>query len=174
MALIDRLKERIQTDLSNAELQFIIDEAVADITDYAGPPRNTSAPLVVQRVGNRSLVTLPRTLDTAVATPAPVVEEAWDLTSSWAALTTSQYEVAFNGNALRRIGLNFANWVRVTYVPVDDQAMRDEVTLRLAILSIRYRGLATELVGDVRFSYPEFSQERKHVLYELDGGMVPL
>lgn len=157
-ALIDRLKERVESDLSDPELQSILDEATAAITDRYGVP---GAEITVTLEGHR------RTLDLVrpAAAITSISETRWGTDAI--VLADDDWRLEHGGRTLRRLdtGTNpYWSWwrdaddrwrgwgrlVTVTYTTLDDSAQRDEVALKLAILAIEYEGVVERTVGDVR------------------------
>lgn len=153
MALLDRVKARVETDLSDSELQAIIDANVAEIERRFGAIAEFSHIAEGDRdvLGQGRLLTIPRPIDTGQ--PITVVETACD--DSETTLDAGDYRVLHGGRSLERLrsGPNardeWASLVTVTYTPVSDQAERDEVTIALVQLDLSYRGLdKQESAGD--------------------------
>lgn len=165
MALLDRVKERVESDLSDTELGNLITEAQRAISERFGPDRNTSSPITVTLDGGTRTLDLARPLDTAQT--VVVTEYLGSVPDStlddWAGavleetatvLQATDYRVRNGGRTLERIftGPNSrARWgtrVDVTYVPVDDQAKRDEVVIKLVALAVEYEGVVERRAGD--------------------------
>src|SRR3546814_11934435 len=68
MALLDRVKERIETDLSDTELQAMIDAVTADIEQLYG----VNGQITAHREGDGKFLSLTRPMDGSQA--APVTE----------------------------------------------------------------------------------------------------
>jgi hypothetical protein len=176
MALIDRLKERIETDLSDAELQAMIDEVAAEIEARFG----ANAAITVEidqdpELGPyRRVLSLTRPIDIAQAIAVTEIEPA---DSGDAAnetlLAADDYRVLDGGRTIQRLvdGSNGRTWwaplVEVTYTPVSDTRQRDEVTIRVAQIEIQYRGLTSERAGDWQAVYPDAAAEREKLIAAL-------
>lgn len=176
MALLDRVKERIETDMSDAELSLMITEIQAEIVRRHG----AIAEETFQAEGDRDLwgqgrlLTLVRPIDTAQ--PLAVVEV--DAADEETTLAADDYRVLHGGRTLERLrtGTNgrreWQSLVRVTYTPESDQAQRDEVTIKLVELDLSYRGLVkSERAGDYAsagaMSPAAYTDERDALLQQL-------
>lgn len=181
MALIDRVKERTGTDLSDTELEAMIAGITAEIEARYGALGETEVTLGDPAETERwqRSITLPRPLD--AAQPVTIVEI--DPNNSGAAgdeleLTASDYRVLHGGRTLQRLtgGPNgrtyWAPMVRVTFTPQGDQAARDEVTIKLMALDLSYRGgLKSERAGDYQFTLgADAGDEREKLLASLSSG----
>lgn len=158
MALIDRVKARIETDLGDGELQSMIDAAAADIVARYGPLAEITVYLGDDRdlAARRRFVHPLRPVD---ADEEIVVVEIEPANAGAAANETTlqpdDYRLLHGGRVIERLvdGTNgrlfWAPMVRLTYTPVSDQAQRDEVTIKLVQLDLSYRGLdKSERAGD--------------------------
>jgi len=186
MPLLDRIKERTGTDLSDAELQAMIDAIAAELDARLGP----AGPLTVElgdptdpHSRNRRTLRLDRPADTAQAIdiveldPANVGDPASEVQ-----LAAGDYRVLHGGRTLQRMlggpnGRTFwAPLVRVTYSPIVNQAARDEATIKLIQLDLSYRGgLKSERAGDYQFTLsgdPQVDRENIIASIEPSGGMV--
>jgi hypothetical protein len=163
MPLLDRVKERTGSDLSDAELQAMIDSIAAELDARLGP----AGPLTVQ-LGDlsdpdsrfRRTLKLARPID--IAEEVTIVELEPGNTSdatNQIELTDDDYAILHGGRTVQRLidGTNgrefFAPVVRVTYTPIGSQAARDEATIKLVALDLSYRGgLKSERAGDYQFT----------------------
>jgi hypothetical protein len=163
MPLLDRVKERTGSDLSDAELQAMIDGITAELDARLGP----AGPITVE-LGDptdpasreRRTLRLARPADTTQ--PITIVEH-WLGDSNLAAndleLADVDYRVLDGGRTLQRLigqsvtgRMHWAPLVTVTYTPIGDQAQRDELTIKLITLDLTYRGLVKlEQAGDYRW-----------------------
>jgi hypothetical protein len=150
MALLDRVKERVEQDLSDGELEALIGEAQAAIEARYGLP--AGAPITVTLEGHRKRLDLARPAEQAEA--IAVTEYLSDNTPT--VLASNDFRVWNGGRTLQRLRtgthprFRWPSRVDVEYVPVDDTAQRDEVTIKLVQLAVEYEGVAERTVGDVR------------------------
>ena len=178
MALLDRLKERVESDLSDTELALMLDEALTTIEDLFGPPADPIFPVSVTVGGRTRTISLPRPMDASY--PATITERygaygyEWDYDYDWTnsvvVLDPTDYKVHHNGRTLERLasGLNARGWwasqVQVDYVPVNDNNTRQEIAIKLVQLDLRYNGTNGTTVGDVRESPLTYATERRRLL----------
>lgn len=171
MALLDRVKERIETDLSDAELGSLISEAQAEIVSRFGPDRDTGDPLVLEFSGFRRYLDLIRPLD---PDQTVAITEKSRPSASAVTLTTADWTLRNEGRTIERLERMLVHsrtlerlWdaiVEVTYVPKDDQPQRDEATIKLVQLSIAYEAVDARSVGDVSTTHKGFRAERDAIL----------
>jgi hypothetical protein len=193
---LTRVRERIETDLSDTEVQNLIDEATSAIVLKAGPDPDPENPVTVTLRGLRKLVTVGRRIDetqdvivverTYVGPdgsewwPGPwwLGWDTWDTWDGWdgwdpysgyfnplwpvgvtekaTTLDDTDYRVWNAGRGLQRLPtgpnnrLYWGPMIEVTFVPVNDQAQRDEVAIKLVILAVQYQGVIEQRVGDVQ------------------------
>jgi hypothetical protein len=181
MSLLDRVKERTGSDLSDAELQAMIDGITAELDARLGP----AGPITVE-IGdladpitreNRSLRLL-RPVDQA----QPItVTEFWlgntELNYNQLQITDADYAILHGGRTLQRLigGPNgrmyWSPLVKVAYTPVGDQALRDEATIKIVALDLSYRGgLKSERAGDYQFTLSgDAAADRQAII----DGLVP-
>ncbi len=186
MPLLDRVKERTGSDLSDAELQAMIDGITAEIDARLG-----SVGQITVEIGDptdpfsaqKRTLRLARPIDTGETITVTEIEpgnegQAEDET----ALAADDFRLLHGGRTLQRLtgGSNgrshWAPLVRVTYTPVADQAARDEATIKLIHLDLSYRGgLKSERAGDYQFTLgSDPASEREAILASLapKSGMV--
>lgn len=166
MALLDRVKERTGSDLSDSELQAMIDGIAAEIEARYG-----ALGAVTVEIGSlddpysRKLRTLRllRPVDTGQAVTIVEVDPAHTGdASAEVTLAADDYRVLHGGRTLQRLtgGTNGRSWwaplVTVTYTPQGNaaaQAARDEAAIRIMQLDLSWRGgLKSEKAGDYSFT----------------------
>lgn len=176
MALIDRLKERVETDLQDDELSEIIAEAQATIAERYG---SDGAERTETFEGGAPALDFVVPIDTTKAvTVTEYRQMPWGEES--VLLAGDDWRSWYGGRTLERLatGTNAAShWaarVDVTYTPVSRAALRDEATLKLCALSIEYRPLASESAGDHSETKLRYDEERERILRSLAprGGMI--
>lgn len=180
MTLIDRVKERTGTDLSDTELQAMIDAIVTTIEARHGPAGPITVELGDPRDPNsryRRTLRLARPIDTAEAVevierdPSDTVDASAETT-----LAADDYRIMHGGRTLQRLvgGTNgrqyWAPLVEITYTPKGDAAARDEVVIKLMQLDMSYRGtLKSERAGDYSFTLDgDIETAREKILASLD------
>lgn len=163
MPLLDRVKERTGSDLSDAELQAMIDGITAEIDARLGPVGQITVEIGDPTdPSSRALRTLrlPRPADTAAAITVTELDPANSGTGDEATvLDDTDFRVVHGGRTLQRLTggahgrCHWAPLVTVTYTPIADQAARDEATIKLVALDLSYRGgLKSERAGDYQFT----------------------
>lgn len=172
MAVIDRVKERVETDLGDSELSSLIAEAQQAIRDRWGPDRDPENPITVTVDGVRRALDMARPIDTAA--DVVVVEHATSVTGDTPTeLASDDYRVRYGGRTVERLttGTNpRSSWghrVDITYVPVDDQARRDEATIKLVKLTITYAAAKSVRVGDVSTTHDDFVEQSNAIIAAL-------
>lgn len=173
MAIIDRVKKRVETDLDDTELQLMIDEANQDVIAKFGPHADPSNPITVHLEGRRKKIVLSRPID---ITQSVVIKELfveYGLGPTPYTIEALDYRIWPNGLVLERLitGPNawshWADQVEVTYVPVNDGDQREEVIIKLVILSLQYEGVSDSTVGDISENNLDYNAERGKLLNSL-------
>lgn len=186
MALLDRVKERTGSDLSDSELQSMITAITEELDARFGPAGEQTVdlgdPTDPASRRNRTLRMI-RPIDTAQAVTITEIDpgntgDASDET----VLDASDYRIMHAGRILVRLtgGSNarefWAPLVQVTYAPLGMAAAREEVTIKLIQLDLTYRGgLKSEKAGDYSFTLSgDFATDREKILETLEvrQGMV--
>jgi len=185
MALIDRVKERTGTDLSDTELTAMINGIATEIAERFGPSGEITIIIgdPVDRQRWKQTLTLARPLDAAQDVtivelePANVAAAAAEVT-----LAPADYRVLHGGRTLQRLsdGPHGHTWwapmVRLTYTPIGQAvAAIEEVTIKLIQLDLSYRGLIkSERAGDYQWAgsvaSDSYAAEREKLLESLAGG----
>lgn len=166
MALLDRVKERIETDLSDGELSNLITEAQAEITRVCGPVADPAQPITVMRRGLRAFIWLARPLDQAHPVTITETTPEWPIGTmppypaislpDPVVLDDNDWRAWGTGRSLQRLATGthphtlWAPSIEVSYVPLDDTPQRDEITIKLVQLSLEYEGVLERRVGDTQ------------------------
>lgn len=159
MALLDRVKERTGSDLSDAELQAMIDAIAAELAAPLGPAGPVTIELGdLDDPGSRTMRTLRLARPIDPAEPITIYEDDPGDSGSASArveLDPTDYRVLHGGRTLQRLtggpnGRSFwAPLVTITYTPAGSAALREEATIRLIQLDLSYRGgIRSERAGD--------------------------
>lgn len=170
MSLLDRAKERIETDLSDLELQSMLDQVTQEIEDRFG----ASGQITVHRDGGGKFLGLTRPLDgSQSATVTEISPRDSADPSARTELAADDYRILHGGRTLERLagGTNgasrWAGLVEVTYTPVSDAAKREEVILKVVAIDAAFRGVKSERAGDWQASYPDAAAERELLIMSL-------
>ena len=170
MVALARVKERTETDLSDTELQAMIDEIAAEIDLRFG----LNAAIIVFLDGDRALegdrrfLTLWRPIDVG---PAITVTEI-DITDE-IVMAADDFRVLDGGRTIERLidGTNgrefWERLVKVAYTPISNSKERDEIIILIVQLGIEHRGLKSEKAGDLTATFADYSVERDKLLARL-------
>lgn len=175
MALIDRVKERCETNVLDAEIQRVIDEALLEIIRRYGPHADVAVPITVTLEGKARSLFPARPIDTAVT--VVVKETVADVETT---LASNDYRIWHGGRRLERLltGTNpresWGHPVKITYAPTNDGNQREEVVIKLVKLALDYEGVASSRVGDTSTDYHSYTAERERLLASLAPSRVQL
>ncbi|MGB3793455.1 MAG: hypothetical protein WA978_12035 [Sphingopyxis granuli] len=187
MALLDRVKERSGSDLSDTELQAVIDANIATLTARLGPAGPVTVELGdLSDPHSRMLATLRITPPIATGEAVTIVELDPGNSGAEAAereLDAADYRILHAGRTLQRLtgGPNgrtyWAPLVRLTYTPQGAApAERDEAVIKLCLIDLSYRGgMKSERAGDYSVTLSGDPQaDRKAIIDALlpDTGMM--
>lgn len=186
MALIDRVKERTGSDLSDAELQAMIDAIAAEIAARFGPAGEITVELgdLEDPLSRKSrTLRLARPIDTGeTVTITEYDPHNSGLAPAEVILTAGDYRVLHGGRTLERLtgGTNgrsyWAPLTKIVYTPADiTSAARDEAVIRIMALDLSSRGLLkSERAGDYSYTLGDAEAEREKILASLSArsGMV--
>jgi len=176
MALIDRVRERTGSDLSDAELNAMIAAAAAEVAARLGP----AGPITVElgsladpRTRPSATLRLARPMDGGAG--ATIVEHhPGDSGGAGTVLDAADWRALHGGRTLQRLtgGPNGAShWaplVTITYTPVDDAAARDEAIIALVHVDLTARGgLTGERAGDYSYTLGDPAAARERIFESL-------
>lgn len=159
------IKTHIETDLPEAALQRLIDDAEALIVEKYGANHSTT-PLTLQMDGGERKLFLSRR-----AASISAVRE-YDADDETTTLETNDYRFR-KGQYLERLstGTNPMDYwgtiVEVDIIPVNDTARRKRVLIDLVQLAIRYNAVHSEKVGDYSVTNVDYQVEREKLLKSL-------
>lgn len=163
MALIDRVKERTKTELGDGELQELIDEASAEIVRRYG-----EASAEITEVLEGGFVSIVPTHPVDPSEDVTIVETATD------ELELEPDDFVTRGRRVVRLasGTNarsaWGDTVSITYTPIDDTPQREEVIIKLVILSINYEGVKSDSIDGYSSTHVDYQSERERLLASLD------
>lgn len=179
MSLLDRVKNRAETDLDDDELQMMLDSENQEIINRYGPHSIVSDPITERLEGSRQRLVVKRPID--VSQPVVVTEYVteYGFGETPYLMAAADYRIWPDGFIIERLSTGptgrrrWANQVEVTYVPVNDGDQRQEVIIKLVLLAIEYDAVSVRTVGDVSANNLDYTQEREKLLTSLAprGGM---
>lgn len=182
MALIDRIKERTGTDLSDAELNAMIASIAAELDARLGPVGPVTIELgdpTDPDARTNETLRLSRPIGAGAVTVTEIEPGNSGAAGDELVLDASDYRVLHGGRTLQRLttGPNgrryWAPLVRLTYTPTGaPQSGRDEATIKLVQLDLSYRGLIkSERAGDYQWqgsvSADSYAAERESIFAAL-------
>jgi hypothetical protein len=159
------VKGLINTSLSEANLQLVIDRVEAQVTAKIGAPQTDAhATEVVKTLrGEGAALFMPMEIYSVVS----IVEDD-------ATLTADQYQT-WGGGVIERlpIGNVWGDRCVVTYKPVDDRLKRTEVIINLVRLVIERTAMKSEnIAGEYSYQAPddwdkEFRKAMKKLMFQV-------
>lgn len=174
MALIDRVKERIEHQLFDPELQRLIDEANQEIIDRWGPAADPANPITAQLDGGDARIFLARPIDPA----HPVTVTEFVSSAPWGGetstvLSANDWRSWHGGRTLQRLGsganprTRWGERVTVQYTPQNDGNQRQETIIKLVQLAVEYEGVDESTVGDLRLKRGDYIAKRERLIAQL-------
>ena len=138
MALLNRLKGRVETDLLDLELETMIDAEVAEIEARFGIIGSITA----FEDGRRHFVNLHRRIDETKSVAVVEINPAnTGAAANRTTIASDDYRITDGGRTIERLidgtngrGLS-APLVEFTYTPVSDQDRRDEIVIKRVLRS---------------------------------------
>lgn len=163
MALLDRVKLRVPTDLPDGEITAMITAITEELDARFGPAGPTVISIGdLNDPASRSFRNLRLIRPADTSAPITITEFAPSNTGNAAdetVLDPADFRVMHGGRTLQRLsgGPNpsqfWAPMVEVEYTPLGMAAAREEVTIKLIALDLSYRGLLrSERAGDYQFT----------------------
>lgn len=168
MAILDRLRERSETDLTDTELNALIADATGEILDRWG----AIEPITAEKRGGSVVLDIARPIDDG-ETLTIVEHIGYPETTTTTTLVAGDYDVQNGGRTVIRLasGTNrAARWapkVTLTYTPISDQDERDEVIVKVCLLSIEYDATQSTRVGDASSQSLDYRDEREKLIASL-------
>ena len=159
----DILREHVETDLGDDALTRLIDDAVAAIARRHGDAAS---------VTKTFLPGFDATLycDPPIGSLTSITESDGDTET---VLSADDTRLLYGGRHIERLATGthpadrWASRVTVAYVPVDDSARRDRVTIDLVRLALQYSALQSEGAGDYRATHLDYQRERDRLIAEV-------
>lgn len=154
-------RARVNTSLTDDQLQDVIDQVEAEITGLIGPPQddgNTVTHTVTKR-GGTSCLFMPSEIGSVVS----IVEDTVTLEST-------QYQI-WPAGVIERLPVDWALWggdrCVVTYKPADDRPKRKGVIIDLLRLDLSRTTMEEESIGGDEYSYKtagNWDQKRREIM----------
>lgn len=159
------VRQQVESDLVDPALQRLIDDADSAIVSRFGA--HASSGNVIEWHPGYTFDLYPfRRVGAVVA-----ISEFTGATEL--VLDPTDFELRDSGFSIRRLvgGVNsrgtFGERVRLTYVPINDDAQRKRITADLVKLANRYEGVKSENAGDYSATSADYQAERESILSEL-------
>lgn len=172
MALtLDKVRNRVETDLDDVTLQTILDGVEQSIVRAAG---NASTETETQMALGAQLIPLRRRHLSITS-----ITERSTIYASATTLAADDYREVGDYEILRlATGTNpRSRWgteVVVVYVPEVDADLRDSVALDLCQMVVEFRALDREEVGDWKGEQKDYNKRRKALLATIREGRSPV
>lgn len=177
LVTLDELRALVETDVTDAALQMVLDAADADIVNAHGAHAGEVSERFAPGVGDARLWAS-RPIDTAE--DVTVVEtHAGPGGMTTVTLDADDYEV-WEPRELVRIatgpnsGTTWAARVDVTYTPEStvSTARRRMVTVDLVRMALTWEGVGASSVGDASRTHVDYQRERRRILGRLRPGIT--
>ena len=154
-----QLRAHVETGLTDAALQQIIDAEEAEIVGRYGPPDT----ITEEHIGNGRLLSL---MQPAASIEAITEDDAYPLPPEGG--VASDYYLRLNPRVLQRFGGEWGARVVVTYTPASPQtAKRTMALINLCKLELAYSGYASQGGADLSESPLKLMEERERILRSL-------
>lgn len=166
------LRAHHETDLSDAAVQRLIDDAEAQIVAEIGERTTQVDTFEGENTATAVFLTRPAETITSVIEGRKSGDELIETV-----LASDDYELRHSGHQLVRLldGTNpYRYWgdlVVVTYAPKDDLARRLGVTIDLVKLAIEYTGVDEQKIGDFSYKTDRYERKRSALIARLDDSI---
>jgi len=162
---VSELKNYIQAELSDTELTSVLNQADADINDIIG---DTTSKIEWFHTGGSG-----RFIFTRLPVSSIVSITEYDKYENETVLSSDDYRI--QGRKLVRLlggtngAYNWADIVRVEYVPEIDDDLVKQVEIKLCRLYLDYQPIASERVGDYSEVQKDLAREKAKILSLLNA-----
>lgn len=151
----------VETDLADAELQRLIDDAESEIDLRFGSDASiTDFHLLSPK---RKRIYLERRANTLTS-----VEEGEEIDELETLVENTDHILTGNGWVVERLGADFQSRVKIVYAPITDSGRRDRVVIDLVRLAIQYSALSQSRDGDHAETQRTYQKEREGILVVLN------
>lgn len=151
-------RAQINTGLSDAELQAVIDRIEAEIEARVGPNQDDTGNVTheVTRRGGSECLFMP----SEISSVSSIVEDETTLDSD-------EYQT-WPAGVIERLPVNLGIWgdrCVVTYKPADDREIRKSATIDLLRLDLNRTGMKSESIGgEYSYTAEEWNQQRREIM----------
>lgn len=156
LATLTQIREHVETDLSDAALEHLVDAADTAILQIAGP--HDGERTVELNGGFQDLL-----LPSPAASISAVSEGSYFEILEAVTVTATEYVVLYGGRVLRRDG-TWQPRVSVTYTPVSTNAIRFDALIQLVKLGVEYTPLQIFSDGIYSQTARDYRAERNRIL----------
>ena len=170
---VDEVRVHIETDLTDIELQRMIDSAEEDIVQKYGPHTSQTDELEECRLSNVLFLSRPAS---EILTVTEEIHNNGNISQT--VLSADDYDLVQSGWRIRRLssGTNprstWGDVVIVQYTPVDETSKREGVLIALVKLDIQFNGLDSESVGDYSSEQKQYQSNRNKILSSLSRRLL--
>lgn len=164
------MAEHIETELTDTELERLIDSADSAIRDVYGDHGTGQRTIYVDNLNRSKMIFVPYP-------PASSVGEvshyrATETASQAVTVPASEYETRNGGTIIVRPAKRFSERVRIRYTPVDHTSERLHILIDLVRLSSVYSAVSEEESGAGRSggsttTYLDYKKEWDRILYRM-------
>lgn len=165
---VAEVRNHVETDLVDAALQQLIDDAELEIDIRIG-----AVSAQIDEIENDEPLSALIFPTRKILSITSILEEIGDDITT---LASNDFRLRQGGNAIERLstGTNARSaWgeiMTVTYVPIDDTASRKRVTIDLLKLAVNYNALDSERIGDYSATSKKYEDERSALINRLASG----
>lgn len=162
------VRAQIDTDLLDADLQLLLDDAEAEIVRRYGALASHSEDLE----GGDRFIPLTRKAASITLVKEREYPSIYTQPTEYT-LAANDYRLLADGRTLERLTTGTNAWhhwrgiVTVTYAPVDQTATRKRVELDLVRLAVQYRAISSQSIGGSSISNVDYQAEREKLLSTL-------
>lgn len=174
LVTLAQMREHIETDLSDAELQRMIDSAEQDIVDHYGAHLTQTDESQENKLSTHLFLSRPAsTITTVTETMISDGVRTETVLDSGDESETPDYHLTSDGWRIQRLsdGTNprstWGDEVEVSYVPASEAAKRQGVLIQLVKLDVQFNGLDVDRVGDYSREQKDYMGHRNAIMRRL-------
>jgi hypothetical protein len=163
---IAECRDKVQTSLSDAKLQVVIDNEEAEIVRRYGANYDGTTTVTEVVSGGGCDIFLKRPVLSITS-----ITEATSLGATATTLASTAYYLWASQGRITRLaeGTAWSRQVTVVYVPADDSAKRKQVTVELVRLALEQTAMQAESVaGEYSYTAPDWEAKRVRLYKRLE------